>query len=315
MSPHAAFSQTSGYGLAPPGNLFSYDSDVYIQELSALLRVTAGRQHNGSAAAFAEHAFAAPLGVPGLYEFDGVGKDISAGGGQMATCREIARAGQLLLNQGKWLDENGQPQQLIDEAYTRQLFQPAKPGVVEGYGFLLWLNTDMARHDGKSASGEVPGRSHCCGPRWIGNLTHSPLGRESCTAVGPAPELCGVCCVPRPGSEPLACDPSLPVLLEGAHTDADRDPAEHVTNQIIGDSFPVADRPEPGPFSPPDLAMAMGAYAKYMFLSPETNTLVCSTRPVCLAHQCVRLTLSGSVSGREHGLHFWQKHGLPRWLR
>ena len=138
----------------------------------------------------------------------------------------------------------------------------------------------MARHDdinNASEGGMVSKRSHCCGPRWIGNLTHSPLGRKSCTVAPPAPKpLCGVCCVQRPGSEPLACDPSLPVLLEGAHTEADRDPAEHVTNQIIGDSFPAVDRPDPGPFSPPDLAMAMGAYAKYMFLSPSTNTLVVS---------------------------------------
>ena len=133
--------QMSGYGLAPPGSLFSYDSDIYIQELSAVLRVTAGRIYNGSAVAFAQHAFAEPLGVPRLYEFDGLGDDISAGGGQMATCREIARAGQLLLNHGKWLDENGQARQLMDESYTRQLFEPAQNGVVEGYGFLVWLNT------------------------------------------------------------------------------------------------------------------------------------------------------------------------------
>ena len=67
----------------------------------------------------------------------------------------------------------------------------------------------------------------------------------------------------RNDTEPLPCDPELPVLLEGARTASERDPSEYVTDQIIGDSFPSADRPVAGSEeSPTDLAMAMGAYAK-----------------------------------------------------
>jgi CubicO group peptidase (beta-lactamase class C family) len=274
--------QMSGYGLAEPGSLFSYDSDAYIQELSSLLRATAP---NHSALGFARRAFAEPLGVPGLFDFDGAGADISAGGGQMASCREIARAGQLVLNGGKWLGVDGKAVvQVLDEEYTKQMLRPAKPGVVEGYGFLTWLNTDMGRHEDSSSEGPTPPRSHCCAPRWIGGVSPRglppPLGSRACSG-----ELCGVCCAPRNGTEPLPCEPSLPVLLDRTNAPPsdpwnsthERDPSEHVSSQIIGDSFPEVDRPTPGgPLSPPDLAMAMGAYAKYMFLLPSTSTLVVS---------------------------------------
>ena len=96
--------QISGYGLAEPGSLFSYDSDTYIQELSNLLRATVA---NGSAVGFARQAFADPLGIDKLFDFDNVAENgISAGGGQMATCEEIARARQLFLNGGKWKDDD-----------------------------------------------------------------------------------------------------------------------------------------------------------------------------------------------------------------
>lgn len=101
--------QMSGYGLAVPGSLFSYDSDACepnlqvarasrhdhslslhccsanhvhiidmltdmppfadIQELSNLLRATVP---NASAVSFARRAFAEPLGMPDLFGFDGV---------------------------------------------------------------------------------------------------------------------------------------------------------------------------------------------------------------------------------------------------
>ena len=126
--------------------------------------------------------------------------------------------------------------------------------------------------DGDSAN--VTGVAHCCAPRWIGHIP-PPLGRNECTTAG----LCGTCCVARPGTPPasnLPCDPSLPVLIEGARSALERDPSEHVSSQIIGDSFPVEDRAAPGALSPPDLVMSMGAYAKYMYMVPSTQTLVVS---------------------------------------
>ena len=73
---------------------------------------------------------------------------------QMATCRQIARVGQLILNRGLWLRPNktssgsegntagGEevssmvPFRMADEGFMRAMLQPAAPGIVEGYGFL-----------------------------------------------------------------------------------------------------------------------------------------------------------------------------------
>jgi hypothetical protein len=279
--------------------------------------VAAKKNGSFSAVEFAREVYAEPLGIDRLFDFDDVPDGgISAGGGQMASCQEIARAGQLILNRGQWRrgEDGRDAYQLMDANYTRQMLVPAKPGVVEGYGFLTWLNTDMravaaspARGNDEARGSSTSGSSHCCGPRWIGRIP-PPLGRNECSTVPPTAATavsaavdCGVCCVARNGSEALPCEPSLPVLLEGqslapvhlvhtawtaccsretpiynslafvpivlavpqgARTVRDRDPAEHVQRQIIGDSFPSVDQAVPGSMdSPPDLAMAMGVSA------------------------------------------------------
>ena len=49
---------------------------------------------NCSALQFASANLAAPLGVPDLWAYDGLQDQISAGGGQMVTCRDMLRLGQ-----------------------------------------------------------------------------------------------------------------------------------------------------------------------------------------------------------------------------
>ena len=113
-----AMAQTTGYGRVKPGSYFSYNSDSYIQYLSYLIRNTTGEAPQK----WATENFAVPLGVPDLYKYDGsdpspIGPvdpktsdpgEISAGGGQLYTCRDAARVGQLVLNQGRWVDSTGQ---------------------------------------------------------------------------------------------------------------------------------------------------------------------------------------------------------------
>ena len=152
--------------------------------------------------------------------------------------------------------------------------EPANEGV-DGYGFLAWLNRDMAGGDLAEGSEAGPPAAHCCGPRWIGSIP-PPLGRTACTNATGISD-CGVCCVARAGADPLPCDPGLPVLVEGAHTAADRDPSEVISRTIVGDSFPAVDRPPPGVRqNPPDMLMAMGAYAKYLYIVPSLNVSVVS---------------------------------------
>ena len=98
----------SSQSLYPPGSKFTYNSADYIQHLSYVLSAVTGQD----AVTYASENFAAPLGVPNYYAYDNNGidgsgthapvGDISAGGGQVATCRDMLRVGQLLLNEGKW---------------------------------------------------------------------------------------------------------------------------------------------------------------------------------------------------------------------
>ena len=119
----------SGVGCtAPPGAAFTYDSDQYIQHLSQLIhRVT-----KMPAAGWATTQLAEKLGIPDFFKDDGVaGGGFSASGGhrpnpnpgpkpkpkltccfgffsgQMASCREVARLAQIILNRGLWPTTEG----------------------------------------------------------------------------------------------------------------------------------------------------------------------------------------------------------------
>lgn len=272
--------QMSAYGLAEPGTLFSYDSEKYIQHLSALLAARSG----APSVPVAKAIFAEPLGVPRLYDYEG-SAEISAGGGQMASCEQIARMGQLILNRGRWRNEQSEFT-LADPTYMQDLLSPASRGLVDGYGFLAWLNADMTAATASGDAGNVTTNqsptAHCCGPRWIGNIP-APFGRHTCSNDSSAgtPD-CGCCCVAPPSSkgsvapQQFPCDPSLPVLVEGATTPHQRDPSEYVSRQIVGDSFPEDSRAPPGVHNPPDMLMAMGAYAKYLYVVPSLDTIVVS---------------------------------------
>jgi hypothetical protein len=258
---------SSGYGIVPPGSRMTYSSGKFTQELSYLL--SAVGNVSGGAVEYASDRFATPLGMPEYYAYDGSnypgGEQIAAAGGQMVSCREIARVGQLVVNEGVWLDGAGEPYQLADRAHVRQILEPAYPGTVDGYGLLTWLNTDMTT---PAAGGAA--RSGCCGPRWGGS-------NQTCDAAG----TCGRCCEAQPGytGSTIPCKPQIPNIPE-THTQTDdsytaadaktSDPSEYIGTQMIGDSFPDADKHK----TPERLGVAMGQFAKYMFMLPEQNVTV-----------------------------------------
>lgn len=143
-------SQTSGVGKVEPGKYFTYDSDAYIQHLSYLLtKVTPEK----SALKFANKHFAKPMGFPHLYKYDNVNPEVSIGGGQFMTCREMARVGQLILNKGKWLDSSNKPYDMLSADFVHKWTTPQYPKIDSSYGFLTWLNTK-------------PSAVKCCAPRW-----------------------------------------------------------------------------------------------------------------------------------------------------
>ena len=260
--------QASGYGTLKPGTKMTYDSDQYIQHIS--YAITAAAKKSGkarNALEFASSEFATALGIPDLYTYDGTGEDISAGGGQMVSCRDVARVGQLIINRGKWRDASGQPYQLGQAAYMDEMLQPAYPGTIDGYGFLTWLNTDM-----RAPIGDGRARSHCCGPRWLD--AGSPITCDK--------GYCGMCCAAASGyNMSVPCSPELPVLPEVGpgkkescsdrpHAGCARhsDPSEYVSSTMLGDSFPEADQ---FPSFPGRIGVAMGQFAKYLYVVPERN--------------------------------------------
>ena len=65
----------------------------------------------------------------------------------------MARAGQLMLNKGKWLDKNDKAVQLISEKMVVNISEPSFPNVDSSYGLLTWLNRPS-------------NPSNCCSPTW-----------------------------------------------------------------------------------------------------------------------------------------------------
>ena len=52
---------------------------------------------------WATREFGVPLGIPSIFLYDGLSSgDISAGGGQLYSCRDAARVGQLIASGGVW---------------------------------------------------------------------------------------------------------------------------------------------------------------------------------------------------------------------
>lgn len=135
---------------AAPGTAFTYDSEVYIQHLVKLIAQTCGTTPREFASAFMDK-----LGLVGYYDNDEMGGGFSAGGGQMVTCRQVARLGQLIVNKGLWPTRGGMVERLLTEEYVRELLTPQYPERGFSYGLLTWLSVPRPL-----------GAVACCAPRW-----------------------------------------------------------------------------------------------------------------------------------------------------
>jgi CubicO group peptidase (beta-lactamase class C family) len=158
------------------GTQFTYDSDQYIDHLAYLIsKVT-----NESSQTWATREYALPMGLnPDIFAYGGFvdpidGNEFSPGGGQMMTCRDHLRVAQLLINKGKWADDDGGIQgqsavptpasaaasgvdlaassddvapatrpykQLLTEEFVEEFLQPSYPNVTQSYGFLVWYTS------------------------------------------------------------------------------------------------------------------------------------------------------------------------------
>ena len=111
--------------------------------------------------------WAAPLGIPTIFLYDALTSgDISAGGGQLYSCRDAARVGQLIASGGMWYaptlccpaeesrseavgsehkprrgrrkDAEGKPMRMMSPAFAKGFVQPSFPEINPAYGFLTW---------------------------------------------------------------------------------------------------------------------------------------------------------------------------------
>jgi CubicO group peptidase (beta-lactamase class C family) len=248
--------QSSGYGILKPGSVFSYDSNDYIQHLSYLIDavVTDDTPTGWSTTSYAE-----PLGVPDLFAYDGevygIGDNISTGGGQMMSCRDVARVGTLVVNKGLWPTADDSGARLVSAEYIEAMGQPSFPSFNKGYGFLTWLNTNVGS-DGP----------HCCAPRW------SSVGYVNQT-LGNASRV-GSCCATLNGSNvsSLPCDLFATNSLNEENGINHRilyEGSQYIERSIIDDNTP-AELPQ----APHDLMMGQGSNGQYLFIIPSLNLSV-----------------------------------------
>ena len=142
-------SETTGVGEARAGTVWHHDN---FGELLDVLSDVVATATGGKPNEWAKKHFTRPLGVSDF--FGGNGGDRVGGtrlrfaGGQMATCRDAARFGQLIANGGVWLDENGVGQRLVDEDFVKRMTASSSPNANANAGYSTLV------HPGTTASGQ-----------------------------------------------------------------------------------------------------------------------------------------------------------------
>jgi len=124
----------AGYGVSiAPGSRFFYDgaaADHLAEIISAATRTPSYD--------YMMRELLAPLGCRHTdYQPEGIdsNRDIRIGGSMLISCRDLARLGQLYLNEGRW-----DGKQFIDAHYIREAISPSARN--PSYGFLWLLNRE-----------------------------------------------------------------------------------------------------------------------------------------------------------------------------
>jgi CubicO group peptidase (beta-lactamase class C family) len=113
-----------------PGERWVYDNAA-AQTLEAVLD---DATDDGDVAAFASERLLAPLGMRDTtWGRDGAGQALTYSGAE-STCLDLARVGHLMLNHGRWGD-----QQLVSAETVRQITSPSSDDNA-AYGLLWWTN-------------------------------------------------------------------------------------------------------------------------------------------------------------------------------
>ena len=134
--------QVSSDGSHVPGEEFRNDAaynDVQkspLKYLNGVLRGATGQRPT----AFAKKRIADPLGLGDFFE-QGTGSskgEMSFVGGQLASCRDMARFGQLIVNEGRWKMPDGGSRQLVDKKFLRAMMRPSYPDASRYFGLAGW---------------------------------------------------------------------------------------------------------------------------------------------------------------------------------
>jgi CubicO group peptidase (beta-lactamase class C family) len=119
---------------AAPGTVWAYNNAA-VQTLERILAGATG----GDVAAFAEHRLFAPLGMTHTrFGTDRAGEPQLFEGLQ-STCRDLARFGLLMLDQGRW-----GKRQIVSSAWVKEATGRPSTKLNAAYGYLWWLNREGA---------------------------------------------------------------------------------------------------------------------------------------------------------------------------
>lgn len=115
----------------PLGSDFSYNSGAVIDTLGLVLTQATGMASED----YAQQQLLDRLGMQyTTWNSDSDG-NIKVGLGVRSSCRDLARLGQLMLDEGTW---EGQP--LLEASFINEMTQPSYPDANSNYGYLTWLN-------------------------------------------------------------------------------------------------------------------------------------------------------------------------------
>ena len=240
--------QATGLGEARVGEKFDAHVTAEILDvLSQVLRATTGVKP----AEWAKEHFTGPLGVPDFFARD-VGADgvvdggVRVAGGQMATCRDAARFGQLLVNRGEWLAEDGTSRRLVSADFVKRVVNPSFPRAARQRGYQTWT------HPGKTPSGA---------PRATPFFAEV---REATDEHAAGEAILGA------GKTTTAATPTrAPVWADYETSDAAPACGDDFAKKARGAFLGPA-----GPSFP--LAFAVGELGKFLVVSPETSVVVVS---------------------------------------
>ena len=118
----------------PPGSVWAYNNSA-IQTLSQVLAAATGQD----VVRFAQERLFGPLGMGNTTMTTDRAGNAQMFQGVLSTCSDMARFGQLMLDGGRWGDE-----QIVSPEYVEAATAEASTALNDGYGYLWWLNHEGA---------------------------------------------------------------------------------------------------------------------------------------------------------------------------